>query len=69
MSRSKRKPYFTDQQNCSTKFTKRRASRRVRDLYLDQVPQSGSNYKKESNSYDIRDWSFHSPTNKKAYRK
>lgn len=69
MSRSRRKPFITDQQGGKTKFIKRRASRQVRITSIDESPSDGSNYKKEFESYNIRDYSFHSPTNKKAYRK
>jgi hypothetical protein len=69
MSRSFKKPYYTDQQNSCTKFIKRQASKNIRNLRLDQTPKNGKSYKKQFNSWDIRDWSFHSPKDKKAYRK
>lgn len=70
MSRSRRKPYFTDQQHSPySKLNKRIASRVVRDLPQDEAPHSGKAYRKYSNSWDIRDWAFHAPKDKKAYRK
>lgn len=66
MSRSFKKPYHTDQAN---KFVKRLASRAVRNLDENEAPQNGKSYRKEFCSYDIRDWSFHAPNDKKAYRK
>jgi len=69
MSRSRKKPYFTDQQNGSTKFPKRKANRAVRNKPEDEAPQNGKAYRKESNSWDIRDFSFRCPELKKAYRK
>lgn len=70
MSRSRRKPYFTDQQSSSVAWqSKRAANRRIRQLEVDEAPSRGKQYKKEYCSWDIRDWSFHSPLDKKAYRK
>lgn len=70
MSRSRRRsPYFTDQQNGNTIFVKRRASRVVRDIKQEDAPQDGGNYKKESESWSIRDWSSYQPKNPKAWRK
>lgn len=69
MSRSWKKPYFTDQQNSHTKTTKRKANRVIRDLPKDEAPHNGKSYRKFYNSWYIRDWSFHCPNMKKAYRK
>ncbi len=67
MSRSKRKPYYTDQQRSSvTAQSKRQANRRVR---ASKEVASGKAYRKVSNSWGIRDYSFHCPEDKKAYRK
>lgn len=66
MSRSKRAPVITDQQNGSTKKVKRLAARAVRNS---KDVASGGAYKKEYSSYDIRDWSFYCPKNPKASRK
>lgn len=71
MSRSRRKhPYITDQQYSRVnKQRKRWANKAVRDTVLDNTPKSGAAYKKESNSYDIRDYSFFEPDNRKARNK
>ncbi len=67
MSRSRRKPYQTDQQrNSGSVESKRLANRRVR---VAKDIESGKAYRKVSNSWDIRDFSFHAPDDKKAYRK
>lgn len=62
MSRSYKKPYYTDQQT----WAKRDANRSVRRA---KNVSNGNAYKKEYCSYNIRDWSFHCPKDKKAYRK
>jgi hypothetical protein len=67
MSRSYKKPYLTDQQGRSTKKDKRLAARRVRARDGEGVA-NGSAYRKVSNSWDIRDWSFPSK-DPKAKRK
>lgn len=72
MSRSRKKPYHADR----NPFMKRKANQQVRrenkktsrELDSEDLP-SGKSYKKVFNSYDIKDWSFHDPNNKKAYRK
>lgn len=71
MSRSTRKPYFTQQQfhNKHAKRSKRSANRAIRNLPEDETPANGKAYRKQYQSWDIRDWSFHSPNDKKAYRK
>lgn len=66
MSRSYRKPYFTDQMNGRTKEVKRRATRKVRKV---KDVSSGKAYTKYSESWEIRDYSFYSPDKPKARRK
>ena len=56
MSRSyKKSPYANDSHRKSTKISKRFASRKVRNT--ENVP-NGNAYKKVSESWDIRDYSF-----------
>lgn len=62
MARSKRKPFIKDH----TPGAKRVANKAVRQ-YKD-VP-SGKAYKKVYNSYNISDFNFPAPKDKKAYRK
>lgn len=83
MSRSKKKPYHTDQQNSRgsksaasrSVLAKRDANRAVRRAMKQAIEDptkhlaNGKSYRKASNSWDIRDWSFYSPKDKKAYRK
>jgi hypothetical protein len=70
MSRSRRKPYFTDQQNYrGVCRSKRDAVKTIRRLDLDDTPANGKGYRKEFESWNIRDWSFHAPKDKRAYRK
>ena len=69
MSRSYKKPYFTDQQNGDTKRVKRRANRAIRNMRPEEAPADGKAYRKEFESWAIRDWSIHCPENKKAKRK
>lgn len=76
MSRSKKKPYHTDQQNGCTKRVKRDANRAVRAANKKACKESekdtladGKAFRKASCSWNIRDFSFHDPKNKKAYRK
>ena len=85
MSRSYRKPYVTDQQasrkpdksrasgSVSAKRDANQAVRRANRkacLGSDKdAPASGKAYRKESCSWNIRDWSFYDPKNRKAYRK
>lgn len=66
MSRSYKKPYFKDS---ATQFMKRKASRAVRKKPLEKQPADGGAYKKEFDSWDISDYSFHAPESKKACRK
>lgn len=68
MSRSTKKPYITDQNRGKPNhgFAKRKAAQAVRNS--DEVP-SGKAYRKFSDSWGIRDWSFHDPKNPKARRK
>ena len=69
MSRSKRKPYITNKQNRKkgvVKKAKRVANKSVRKS---KTVANGGEYKKESCSYDISDYSFFSPKEKKAFRK
>lgn len=66
MSRSKKKPYYTDQQSGCTKKAKRTANRKVRAALKKatkdavEQPADGKAYRKVSNSWNIRDWSFRS---------
>lgn len=73
MSRSKKQPYVTDQQNTCTKFSKRQANRAIRQKKIDpegiDAPANGKQYRKESCSWSIRDFSFYDPKSKKAHRK
>ncbi len=67
MSRSKRKPMLTDGYGTKHKHvTKRRANRAVRKA---KEVSDGKAYRKEYNSWDIVDWKFWDPKNKKASRK
>jgi hypothetical protein len=69
MARSRRKPYLTEQQFSRTariRLAKRLAARAVR--VAPEVSDHGA-YKKESNPWNIRDWTFYAPADKKAYRK
>lgn len=68
MSRSTKKPFYTDQQNGSSGFIKRKASRAVRATKLEDTPKSGKSYRKVFNPWQIRDWSFFS-SEPKAKRK
>jgi hypothetical protein len=69
LSRSYKKPYYTDQQNGCTRDIKRIAARSIRTIPQDETPQSGKSYRKVFDPWNIRDWSFHAPKDKKAYRK
>jgi len=79
MSRSTKKPYFTDQSSSKpgvTKKDKRDANRAVRNAGkkscrgdVKSETADGKAYRKESCSWNIRDWSSHCPNDKKAYRK
>lgn len=72
MSRSYRKPYYTDGQTKSSKsrenvrvWRKRQANRAVRAADV----ASGGAFKRVYCSYDICDYKFHCPTDPKAKRK
>lgn len=71
MARSRKQPYFTDR----NPKAKALANKRVRLANKKAVKKpddkiaSGKAYKKESESWDIKDFSFRSPKDKKAYRK
>lgn len=65
MSRSRKKPYFTDNGACK-KVHKKLANKRVRAT--DDVC-NGTAYKSEYESWNIQDYSFHCPDNPKAKRK
>ena len=83
MSRSYRKPYWTDQQrnkkpsggSSRSVQAKREANKTVRRANKQackdgaKEPANGKAYRKESCSWNIRDWSFHDPDNWKARRK
>lgn len=69
MSRSLKKPYLNDQQNGRSKKPKKASVRAIRQLPLDKTPKNGKSYKKQYNSWDIRDFNFYSPEIKKAHRK
>lgn len=84
MSRSYRKPYFTDQQAgrksssspSRAVFEKRRANRKIREANKQACGEKeseelkdGKSYKKKSCSWNIRDWSFRDEKNPKARRK
>lgn len=64
MSRSRKKPYIVD--SSWKQYGKKRAARKVRRH--DDVA-NGSQYKKIFESYDICDYIWYCPENKKAYRK
>lgn len=78
MSRSTKKPYFTDQnrgkpnrsrlaKSVANDKVKSRVKRAIDDESLDIA--DGKAYRKVGETWDIRDWSFHAPKDKKAYRK
>lgn len=84
MSRSYKKPYITDQQSSRGSKSrasrsvqaKRDANRTVRRMNKKACQEveseklaDGKQYRKAECSWNIRDWSFHSPKDKKAYRK
>lgn len=76
MTRSTKKPYHTQgyksrgssSKPSSRASSKRAANRAVRALPLGQEPSGGS-YKRHYNPWDICDWKFYSPKDKKAHRK
>jgi len=65
MSRSRKKPYFTDHTSC--KFGKRCANKRLR-RQIGHIYQNGL-YKKLYETWDICDWRICCPENPKANRK
>ena len=69
MSRSYRKPYWTDQSRGCSKLPKRQANRVIRDMGDEDAPANGGAYKKESYSWNISDWRYFDQNNKKASRK
>lgn len=84
MTRSRKKPVYTDQQGSrGSKSTpsrsvgaKRAANKAVRQAnkkaakgVVENEVVSGKGYRKVSDSWDIRDWAFWSPKDKRAYRK
>jgi len=70
MSRSRRKPYWTEGYDGKARKTlKRAANKRVRSKPVESSVEEGGAYKKEYESWHIRDWSFHDPKNPKARRK
>lgn len=70
MSRSYKKPYITDQNHGHPKHgrDKRIAARAVRQAALEAVA-NGAGFRRVSNSWDIRDWSFRVPADWKGRRK
>jgi hypothetical protein len=60
MARSYKQPFSTDQNRGKPKHgkDKRIAAKAVRSLPEDEAPAKGSAYRKESCSWNIRDWSF-----------
>lgn len=84
MSRSYRRPYYTDQQQSRKKGTrtsasvnaKRTANQAVRRMNKavcqgdeSQKIADGKQYRKASCTWDIRDWSSRAPNDPKARRK
>lgn len=78
MSRSYKKPYITDQNSGNPRcFSAKRAANKVLrnankkacQQELDHECANGKSYRKHSESWNIRDWSFYAPENKKAKRK
>lgn len=69
MSRSTKKPYFKESNKKDNKPVKRSSNRVIRMLEDADAPAKGKQYKKYFNSYNISDFSIHSPKIKKAYRK
>lgn len=65
MSRSTKKPYYNDQRT----EAKTTANHTVRRLKFKDTPKNGKAYKKEFNSWGIRDYSCYIPKDKKARRK
>lgn len=70
MSRSTKKPIWTDGNGSPSKrLAKRGAARAVRAKSLDDTPTKGRAYRKEYNPYDICDFKFIDKANAKARRK
>lgn len=70
MSRSRRKPVWTDGYGSKSKRTsKRAAARAVRAVAALEAPQNGKAYRKEFNPWDIADYKIYDPKNPKAGRK
>lgn len=72
MSRSRRLPYASDTMN-GAKPAKQRANRTLRARQRngdkrDEVA-SGSSYRKHTDTWSIRDYSFYHPKNPKLHRK
>ena len=67
MSRSKRKPYYTDYSKNYTKWAKRQANKVIRKIKFNL--SNGKSFKKLYCSWNIRDWISYSPDDSKAYRK
>jgi len=67
MSRSRKKPYFTDYSKNYTKWAKRQANKVVRKFKFGL--SNGKGFKKLYCSYNIKDWIWYSPNNPDAYRK
>lgn len=66
MSRSKRKPWVTDNKGSYRKIAKKLANKRVRAI---KNIASGNAYKKEFQSWDICDYKWYEPKNEKIRRK
>lgn len=84
MSRSRKKPYITDQQRSRGSASaasrsvaaKREANQTVRRMNKAACQEKdsekladGKQYRKASCTWNIRDWSFYDPKNPKARRK
>lgn len=69
MSRSKRSPVWVEGYGNKEKPQRKRRANRVVRLEEDEDIKSGSHYKKLSNSWDITDYKFYDPNNKKVGRK
>jgi hypothetical protein len=55
MSRSKREPYWNERLKNGAKFGKRKANKTVRQLKKGDLPKNGAAFKKEHESWDIKD--------------
>lgn len=64
MSRSTKRPYIVD--SAFKKFGKKMASRKVR---RSSDVNNGCHYKRFYEQYDICEYKWYDPNNKKAYRK